>query len=697
MANYDDAFSGGGYTLRLIVNTASQNLTTNVSTLSWSLRAIKTGSGNAWSTEPSNSFNVKINGSTRASGQWDYDFRNGVTTVIIATGTYAVAHNADGTKSVAVSAAASSSFIGSASKSGTYTIATIPRASTPTFEQGGLPVTSVEAGTSVDIITNRASAGFTHDMSYSFGTQSGFIGSAIGAETSWTPPLTLLSEIPTANSGAVQIITDTYNGATLIGSKTVTLTITVPAGAAPSFTSISHSEATTSPNVASLVGGYVKGISSLSVALVGAAAQYGASIVSQKIEVGDIIINAGSGTTPILPTSGTITVRGTVTDSRGVVYTNTTPITVLNYAVPAITAATAVRATAAGVPAQAGTYVRVDLTAVVQSLIVGTQKNNLTYRIRTRERTATTPWPSITPVVSASAGSTGFNDDIVFGTFPISESHTIRIEVEDVLGSVSAVEIVIPTGGVQVHFPRTDDGIGVGKYWEQGSVDALNRMYQRNGKAVLDVDHLVDASTTVKGVVELATSAETVTGTDTVRAVTPAGFKAGLGSLETQLALFESERPVKQVLTGASSIIFDNLNDADEYHFLLDLPVRSTTNNIIARLRSGGTAATTGYDIAIIASSNGASTPIQTLNGAQWSLALGARDDNHIELRLFRLNDPVRTIFSAEVSQFLSTTQNVGMIVHGRHRTAAVYDGIEFTTNTGTVTGIVTLSKKHYL
>lgn len=35
-----------------------------------------------------------------------------------------------------------------------------------------------------------------------------------------------------------------------------------------------------------------------------------------------------------------------------------------------------------------------------------------------------------------------------------------------------------------------------------------------------------DASTTVKGIVELATSGETTTGTDTVRAVTPAGLKA---------------------------------------------------------------------------------------------------------------------------------------------------------------------------
>lgn len=47
-----------------------------------------------------------------------------------------------------------------------------------------------------------------------------------------------------------------------------------------------------------------------------------------------------------------------------------------------------------------------------------------------------------------------------------------------------------------------------------------------------------DASTTVKGIVELATSAETITGTDTVRAVTPAGLQAKVAT-ETALGLVE--------------------------------------------------------------------------------------------------------------------------------------------------------------
>lgn len=54
-------------------------------------------------------------------------------------------------------------------------------------------------------------------------------------------------------------------------------------------------------------------------------------------------------------------------------------------------------------------------------------------------------------------------------------------------------------------------------------------------------DNLIpDASDTVKGKVELATSAETITGTDTVRAVTPAGAAAAYQPLDSDLTAFAS-------------------------------------------------------------------------------------------------------------------------------------------------------------
>ena len=57
--------------------------------------------------------------------------------------------------------------------------------------------------------------------------------------------------------------------------------------------------------------------------------------------------------------------------------------------------------------------------------------------------------------------------------------------------------------------------------------DALDLRYSAGGSII------PDASTTVKGVVELATTGETTTGTDTVRATTPAGVKAAVDQAGT--------------------------------------------------------------------------------------------------------------------------------------------------------------------
>ncbi|MXY18301.1 MAG: hypothetical protein F4Y57_15275, partial [Acidobacteria bacterium] len=65
-------------------------------------------------------------------------------------------------------------------------------------------------------------------------------------------------------------------------------------------------------------------------------------------------------------------------------------------------------------------------------------------------------------------------------------------------------------------------------------------IYQLKGKAggglLAEKRTLPNASTTQKGIVELATDAEAKKGTDTARAVTPAGLKAGVAALPSDLA-----------------------------------------------------------------------------------------------------------------------------------------------------------------
>ena len=60
---------------------------------------------------------------------------------------------------------------------------------------------SVNLGSAVTIYTNRQSTATTHTLLYSFGSASGTIASNVGASVSWTPPLSLASQIPSATSG----------------------------------------------------------------------------------------------------------------------------------------------------------------------------------------------------------------------------------------------------------------------------------------------------------------------------------------------------------------------------------------------------------------------------------------------------------------------------------------------------------------
>lgn len=69
-----------------------------------------------------------------------------------------------------------------------------------------------------------------------------------------------------------------------------------------------------------------------------------------------------------------------------------------------------------------------------------------------------------------------------------------------------------------------------------------------------------DASTTVKGLVELATSAETTTGTDTVRATTPAGVKAAIDAAVA--ALIDGAPGAIDTLNELAAAIGDDANFA---------------------------------------------------------------------------------------------------------------------------------------
>lgn len=150
---------------------------------------------------------------------------------------FTVEHESDGTGEATIywKWGVNSPWGGFVNPSGSFkiTLPTIARASVPT-----LSATSVKMGSTVKITTNRKSSSFTHDLSYTFGGTTGTIKTGVGAEHTWNVP-DLASKCNNATSGTCTITCKTKSGSTTIGTKKVTLTLTVPSATTPTLSATS--------------------------------------------------------------------------------------------------------------------------------------------------------------------------------------------------------------------------------------------------------------------------------------------------------------------------------------------------------------------------------------------------------------------------------------------------------------------------
>jgi hypothetical protein len=456
-----------------VYSTGTPDVVKNTSTVWWELRLVKE-SGAPWSNW-TNYWYSTING-VNYSGSTTYNFAN-YTVLKLRNGTQTIAHNSDGTKTINVSGRWDDHGGGSVadgSVSGSLVLPKIARPSKSTF------ASPVDAGTSLAISTNRESTSFTHTLEYFFGNASGTIATGVGTSYSWTVPMSLLEQIPNATSGVGHIKTTTYSGTSLVGSTTTSLTVTAPASVKPTISSISRTEAVSA--VASNVGAFVNQVSRLNLAIVGAAGAYGSTITSYKLTLDEHTINAVSGTTGALSLAGTRTITATVIDSRQRSTSLTANVEVLPYSQPTINTETLAvgRSFPNGTLNMEGTSIKVTFAAAVASLVNGTEKNKLTYRLSTRAN-GETVW---NVVQSTLAGGVSVNtSSVLVGPYSIDSSFDVLLEVVD-LFATSGVSSTVATSKIFMHWDGSI-GVGIGKYREQGSLDVSGQIYQ-GGLAVLD-------------------------------------------------------------------------------------------------------------------------------------------------------------------------------------------------------------------
>lgn len=225
--------------------------------------------------------------------------------------------------------------------------------------QPSLSASTVEMGKSVTINTPAVNNAYRHTLRYSFGSASGTIATGIASSVSWTPPVSLANQIPSATAGSGTIYCDTYSGSTLLGTKSVSITLTVPGSVVPSAGTLSAALAEDTSGT----GLYVKGMGKAKLTLSGASGAHGSSITSYTITGGGWSATNGALTTGTLASAGSITFTATVTDSRGRKASTTRTISVIDYTKPGVAVCDVYRCDADGNRKKAGTYFAVEINA----------------------------------------------------------------------------------------------------------------------------------------------------------------------------------------------------------------------------------------------------------------------------------------------------------------------------------------------
>lgn len=333
--------------------------------------------------------------------------------------------------------------------SSTVTLYTIPRKSS-------VSMSSTIMGNETTLTITRASTGFTHTLTYSFGNTSGTITTkTTSTSVKWTPATSLASQIPSSTTGTVTIFCYTYSGTTLIGSSSTTATLIVPASIKPTFTSITATRV--NGTVPSSWGIYVQNKSKVTLEITGAAGSNGSTISAYSISGGGFSSTASSYTTGFLTSSGSITFTGKVQDSRGRWSDEkTVSISVVAYSAPAFSAYQTQRCTSSGTVSTNGTYSKGTVTFSYSSC---SSKNTITTAVAYKKSTDST----YTALTNTFTSGTAFT----FGGGKLLTDYTydIRYTLTDAFGSVVVVD-KLSTASVVMDFKAGGLGVAVGKVSE---------------------------------------------------------------------------------------------------------------------------------------------------------------------------------------------------------------------------------------
>lgn len=406
------------YSLLLDVSEKSYSIENNTSQVEWWV-GIRSNTAYHNHYGLSETYVVNINGTVVHNAVHTPTVNSGAT-VWVASGTTTVSHNADGSKSISVSASFNNADRGTylpttGSCSGSLKLTTIPRATTPSIDKP-----SLECGSAIKISGTSASSNFSHKVYVTWNgtkTQIGTIASGTTTPSfSYTIPTDWEKNIPDSTSGIATFTLETISGSTSVGSKTVNATIKVRSGVVPSIGTVSISDTN---SICAGIGQYVQSQSKLKFSIATSGNQ-GSTITSVSTKFNGQTYSGSTFTTQAIQNSGTLSYTITVTDSRGRTATKSGSVNVVAYNPPSLTNVSAKRANSSyAVDESSGTYALLHFKVGFTSL---SNKNVTSFYIQYRASGATS-WTKI----NSWANNYTLNQDYKAGNLFTSTTTTYEI------------------------------------------------------------------------------------------------------------------------------------------------------------------------------------------------------------------------------------------------------------------------------
>ncbi|AZF91915.1 minor tail protein [Streptococcus phage CHPC952] len=355
------------------------------------------------------------------------------------------------------------------------TLTTIPRGSSVRVSDGLI-------GNQVDISIDKKIGGATHTLRYAWGNKQGKIADNIGTSYKWTIPEDFANDIPNSTSGQGTIYVDTYINGNFIQTQSTTLTASVITNnLKPLFTGFTLTDTNAASRRIIPEQKYFVSIMSLvKVVFNGAQAKSGATIVGYYAEIigsnNSVSTNGGVLREVSVNRDTEKTLRGRVQDSRGI-WSDwiETKITFLFYFSPAL------RFEVKRSDKKLDILTIKRFAKIAPLTVNGVQKNTMKLTFTTRKVNSDNEVPDNGQAGGYWSNISEFNaSNANLGNhYPADTSYIVTGKLEDEFTSTS-FQVTVPTDEVIMTYDR--QGLGIGKYRENGALDVNGDIYANNSQ-----------------------------------------------------------------------------------------------------------------------------------------------------------------------------------------------------------------------